>query len=319
LNGIAVQRVNQRPRLSDSSQTKILQLATNTKHSNIKPSENTMSNADPFAASSMNSYASNSMGGYGSQYPQGYYQPVESFDYGRVFSAPFKSPNWVMNVLWCVGCVVLSSVVVGTLVLFGYVAEVAVARTGGRKENWPDFDINRLSDYLLRGLWPFLWNLIWTFILMIVGGIPMLITVALASALGNNDQVVPAILVGVVGGVISLVIYWACLVMMMASMMHSALGNDFMKGADTRWIGLFFSRMSGVCLVAALVIGLASVPLSLLGLLFCFVGIFVVQAYLYLVFADATAQIHDIFVSRGGPPAFEPMLGDDGIVEAQIV
>ena len=102
--------------LNDLSQTKILQLATNTKHSNIKPSENTMSNADPFAASSMNSYASNSMGGYGSQYPQGYYQPIQSFDYGRVFTAPFKSPNWVMNVLWSVGCVVLSSVVVGTLV-----------------------------------------------------------------------------------------------------------------------------------------------------------------------------------------------------------
>jgi hypothetical protein len=267
----------------------------------------------------MNSYASSSMGGYGSQYPQGYYQPIQSFDYGRVFTAPFKSPNWAMNILWSVGCVVLSSVVVGTLVLFGYVAEVAVARTGGRKDNWPDFDINRLSDYLMRGLWPFLWNLIWTFIMMIVGGIPMLITIGLASGLGNNEQVVPAVLVSVVGGAITLVIYWACLVMMMASMMHSALGNDFMKGADTRWIGLFFSKMSGVCVLAALVIGLASVPLSLLGFLFCFVGIFVVQAYLYLVFADATAQIHDIFVSRGGPPAFEPMLGDDGIIDAQIV
>lgn len=278
-----------------------------------------MSNVDPFAASSMNSYASNTLGGYGTQYPSGYDQPIASFDYGRVFTAPFKSPNWGMNILWSIGCVILSSVIVGTLVLFGYMAEVATARTGGRKDNWPDFDINRLSDYLLRGLWPFLWNLIWTFVLMIVGGIPMMITIGLASALGNNDQTIPAVLVGIVGGLITVAIYFVCIVMMMASMLHSALGNDFMKGADTRWIGLFVSKMAGVCILAGLVIGLASIPLSLLGLLFCFVGIFVVQAYLYLVFADATAQIHDIFVSRGGPPAFEPISGNDGIIDAQIV
>lgn len=278
-----------------------------------------MSNPDPFAASPMNSYASSSIAGYGSQYPEGFHQPIDSFDYGRVFSAPFKSPNWVMNLLWSLGCVVLSSIVVGTLVLFGYMAEVAAARSGGRKDNWPDFDINKLSDYLLRGLWPFLWNLIWTFVMVFVGGVPLLITVAIASALGNNDQVVSAVLVSVVGGLITAAVYFACLVMMMASMMKSALGNDFMQGADTRWIGLFVSKMSGVCILVGLVLGLASLPLSLLGLLFCFVGIFVVQAYLYLVMADAIAQIHDIFISRGGPPAMEPTVAYDDVINAQIV
>ena len=230
-----------------------------------------------------------------------------------------KSPNWAMNLLWSIGCVVLSTVVVGTLVLFGYMSEVAVSRTGGRKDNWPDFDINRLSDYLLRGLWPFLWNLIWTMVMMVVGGVPLVITALLASMLGNNDQPIPAVLVAVVGGLITVGVYFFCLILMMGSMLNSALGNDFMKGADMRWIGLFASKVGGTCVLIGLALGLATIPISLIGFLFCFVGIFVAQAYIYLISADAAAQIHDIFVSRGWPSAFDPNSLGDGVVDAQIV
>ncbi len=49
-------------------------------------------------------------------------------------------------------------------------------------------DINRIVDYLLRGLWPFLWNLIWTIPMMILVGVPAVATAGIANVLAENQQ-----------------------------------------------------------------------------------------------------------------------------------
>jgi Protein of unknown function (DUF4013) len=261
-----------------------------------------MSQINPYSTTSQ---SMNAIVNPTTHYPPGYNELVKSFDYGRMFSAPFQSSNWIVNLLWATACVLLSLIVVGPIVLYGYSAEVAVARTGGRSKDWPDFDLNRISDYLMRGLWPFLWSLIGTFVTWLVIGIPAAIVLSVCSFLTQNEQTVPAVIVGAVGGLVVVFLYLLVLLVMTGSMIHSALGNDFLKG--------------GTVLIVGIVTILAAIPLSFLGLLFCLVGMFVVQAYLNLILADAVAQFHDMLVYRGGRPAWTVEEPYDGIVDAQVL
>jgi len=94
----------------------------------------------------------------------------------------------MMNMLWVFIGAIFSSMVVGSLVIFGYIAEVAEARSGGKSEDWPDFTIDRLSDYIMRGLWPFLWYLIWSVPMALLVGGPTVITMGLSNVLGKTNK-----------------------------------------------------------------------------------------------------------------------------------
>ncbi|MEQ1828726.1 MAG: DUF4013 domain-containing protein [Pirellula sp.] len=212
-----------------------------------------------------------------------------------------------------------SIIVVGNLVANGYLAEVAKARSGGKSEEWPDFDINRLTDYLLRGLWPFLWNMIWTIPMMILIGVPVLTTVGIGNMLAENQQQTSAIIVAIVGGATAIVLAAACMLAMSASMMHSALGNDFMKGADLGWISSYVSKMGLTTIMVAIVFWLLSMVYVTLGTLAFCVGLLLAYPMIFLTMADMVAQLHDIFVSRGGKPAFDVQESTNEIVEARVV
>jgi len=274
-----------------------------------------MSQFDPFTAPTLSSIRRQGQ----SAYPNGYNQPIQSFDFQRMLYAPFKSPNWMLNMLWMFGCAVLSSVVVGSLVGFGYIAEVAESRSGGKSEDWPDFNIDRLNDYIMRGLWPFLWNLIWAVPMALLVGGPTVITIWISNVLWGNQQEVSATIVGVTGGAIALAACIFCMIFMAASLMSSALGNDFMKGADIPWILSYVKKMGATTLFVGFVLTLISSLLNFLGLLACCVGILAVVPFTYLMYADVLAQLHDIFVSRGGTPAFGSLHADEEIVEAQVL
>ncbi len=252
-------------------------------------------------------------------YPDGYYQPVRTFDLSRMLTAPFKSPNWLMNLLWMFVCQLASVIVVGNLVLFGYLAEVAESRSGGRSENWPDFNPDRFSDYLMRGLWPFLWSLIWTIPFFVLVGIPLGATVGISSLLANNNNEVPGVIVMITGGLVSMVLYCFALLAMMASMMHSGLGNDFQKGADFRWIMSYVSIMGLTTIWVGIVFLLVAMVVNILGLIFFCVGILASTPLLNLMAADLCSQLHDIFVSRGGASAFESPKRDLEVIEAKVV
>ena len=274
---------------------------------------------DPFAAPiAETTYGMQPQGGQ-SMYPEGYYRPITSFDLGRMLAAPFKSPNWPMNLLWMFVCQLASVIFVGSLVMLGYQAEVAESRSGGRSEHWPDFNPDRFSDYMMRGLWPFLWSMIWSIPLIFLIGIPAFTTIFLSRVLLQNNNDVSGVIVIITGSVVSVSVYFFAMVAMLASVMHAGLGNDFQKGADIKWIGSYISKMGRTTIWVGIVFVLVSLVAYAVGLLLFCVGFIVATPYINLVVADLYAQLHDIFVSRGGVSAFETPQIDEDIIEAQVI
>ena len=274
---------------------------------------------DPFAAPNTQATSGLPYSGSEQSYPDGYNRPIQSFDFMRMLRAPFQSPNWVMNLVWMFVCQIAGIIVVGSLVLLGYQAEVAEARSGGRSENWPDFNPDRFTDYLMRGLWPFLWSLIWTIPLMILIGIPVIATFVLSNVLMQGGNDVSGVIVIVTGAIVSIGSYCFAMLVMVASIMHSALGNDFQKGADIGWIRSYVSKMGATTIWTGIVYILVGNIMGWLGMLCFCVGVLAVGPILNLMAADLLSQWHDIFVSRGGVPAFAVDQADIDIIEAQVI
>ncbi len=75
-------------------------------------------------------------------------------DMGRAMTWMFKSPNWIVNLFWMFLCGLLGTVIIGSLVAFGYQFEIIQRRSYGRTDEVPDFDSGRFADYLIRGRGP---------------------------------------------------------------------------------------------------------------------------------------------------------------------
>src|SRR5690606_25574959 len=77
--------------------------------------------------------------------------------YGEMFGFAFTNPNWAMNLLWGSACLLIAYFIpiLPQLVLSGYLWEVLEKRHRRETDSYPDFDINRFSDYLTRSIWPF--------------------------------------------------------------------------------------------------------------------------------------------------------------------
>ena len=278
-----------------------------------------MSTYDPFAAPNSKTLLGIENGGTLNHYSDGFFRPVQSFDFWRMVSAPFKSPNWAMNLLWMFVCELGAIVVIGRVVAFGYMAEVAEARSGGKSESWPDFVPERFNEYLMRGLWPFIWSVIWSIPMVLIVWVPGFLTISLANLLSQNGSQAPGAIVAIVGGAACVFVMLCFALAMLASMVHSALGNDFMKGADLKWVWSYLSKVGSTTAVACFLYGLVGMAASVAGFMFFCVGIFLVSPLMSLLAADLFAQLHDIFVYRGGVPAFAvPELGEE-IIEAQLV
>jgi hypothetical protein len=274
---------------------------------------------DPFVAPNTNTTGGLPYSGVVQSYPDGYNRPIQSFDFMRMLRAPFQSPNWVMNLVWMFVCQIAGIIVVGSLVLIGYQAEVAEARSGGRRENWPDFNPDRFTEYLMRGLWPFLWSLIWTIPLMFVIGVPVIVTFMLSSVLIQSGNDVSGLIVIVTGSLVSMAAYCFAMLVMAASMMHSTLGNDFAKGADFVWIRSYVSKMGVTTIWTGIVYILVGNIMGWLGILCFCVGVLAVGPILNLMAADLLSQLHDIFVFRGGVSAFGADQAETDIIEAQVI
>jgi hypothetical protein len=222
----------------------------------------------------------------------------------------------MVNLVWMFLCELLAVLFIGNIIYLGYAGEVAIARSGGRDKRWPDFNLDRFSEYFMRGLWPTLWQFIGSFVAAIVIGVPILITVLTVVALGNNQQSTAAIMVGIAGGVVCLTLMFAFAVAMQAVTISSVMSNDFMRGADLNFVRTYTVNMFLQTLLACLMIFVIMIGYSIVGMLLCGLGLILVGPMLRLVMCDLLAQMHDIHLSKGGPSAIvEPV----GIIDAQVI
>lgn len=233
----------------------------------------------------------------------------------RAIKSIFNGPNWTSNLLWLTIAALLQSFVVGSIFLFGYGASLLNARAGLPDRNSPDIDSNRLSDYFMQGLWPFLVYLVASMVVSIIVMVPFailfVILIVVSSLMGDASGLVMMLLMFPLIFAVSL----AMMVLLGPIVIRAMLCQDFQKSFDIGWCISFIKLTYREMLGSTLLFMLMGTGIYLAGFAMLCVGIFPAIGLLTGAMMHLLAQWYELFLSRGGEPVAPPEL----VVDASVV
>lgn len=227
----------------------------------------------------------------------------QSLDCWESFRFLTENPKWAINILILAACQTVP--VAGQIATLGYQFEVAEALLRpNRPEGYPDFDFNKLLEYLLRGLWPFLAGLIVSLLLLIPLTILTVISIFAFMAIGLEQmdsavgQTALSVMVCLFVGTIS-----AGNIVMTAIMLRAGYCQELMPSFDMRFTIRFIRLTWREIIVAIMFLTIVFAPLMLLGLVLFVIGFNIVCGLMVPVQAHLLDyQLYSIYLARGGEP-----------------
>jgi hypothetical protein len=205
-----------------------------------------------------------------------------------------KKPNGWTNLLLLTVCMLIP--VVGPLVMLGYRSEVAerLVRDPDNLRRHPDFSFDRFMELLTRGLWPFLISLIASLVLLPVAMVAIFGSIAVGAA-ANAPAV--GVILGMLGYLVIALVGSALIVPMV---FHAELANRFDLGGGFRFAVSFLKLVGGKAVVTYLVYCALTIPLVLVGLLACFVGVYPASVVAMMAGQHLMVQLYLDYLDRGG-------------------
>lgn len=239
--------------------------------------------------------------------------------YEHAFKYYVNRPGGWNNLLLVGVCSLIP--VVGNIVMLGYMAEVAerLLRDPEMKD-YPDFSFDRFAEYLKRGLWPFLVQLIvgtaLGVVIAIVGGIPLAIASAIDLAVLG---IIAFAVVELIGVIVAGLIVWP-------GTLQAQLANKFDVDGLKAFVPSFWKVLGIKAYLSLVVFWLIAVGITLVGLMLCVVGVIPASALVHMATQHLLVQHYRMYLDAGGapieekstprklkkPPEPDPMSPDDG-------
>ena len=232
-------------------------------------------------------------------------------EYVKPFTYFVGATGGFVNLLLCGICNLIP--VVGNIVLLGYRAEVSEELLRDKRtRRHPEFDFGRFGDYLSRGVWPYVYNLIigLTAVGVVIGGLA-LVGVALAGAGPPKDPtlVVVAFAIGYLVIITTMLLLVAFVLWPME--LHAQITRRFAPVEAFGFAVRFQRKVWGQTLVSLIVFVVLSSVLNLLGLLACYVGLFLTMVLQFMAQQHLMTQLYRLYLDEGGDPLQGPDDFDD--------
>jgi hypothetical protein len=222
--------------------------------------------------------------------------------YMRSLQFIMERKNWMTNVL--LGGVCMLVPIVGPIVFSGYLFEVidALLRDPEHKD-YPDFDFNRLTEYLSRGIWPFLMQLV----LGLIIAVPLVLiffvlicagAVIAASTKSEGIMVVMqllAYLLILVASILSILVT-------LPAELQAGLGREFNFSGVLAFVKDFNKRVFKEMLLAVLFLVAIAVVAEFVGMAVFCVGIYFTIAVVVMAQRHLQFQLYQLYLERGGTP-----------------
>jgi hypothetical protein len=230
---------------------------------------------------------------------------LAQMEYLRSFQYIFENPNWLMNLLWSFLCQLAGQVIpiLPAMVFMGYQFEAVEELHASRGARYPDFDVNRLMDYLSRGIWPVLVLLMFAFGFVIVFLGVLVGTMVCTGAMGaaGGDDAAPVLVpVGLaLGSILGLVVVVALAIYSTPMILRAGLAQDLGAAFDFAWVSDFARKMWVETVLSALFLTVSVVALVLLT---CGLAGIVLGPMMPFVSTHLYYQLYSIYLSRGGTP-----------------
>lgn len=226
--------------------------------------------------------------------------------FGRSIAFVFENPNWLVNLLVVVACTLAGGVIpiLPGMVLLGYQFEMIEALLARPNQTYPDFKFDRIMQYLMRGLYPLLVAIVAGLIavpaLLIVLGIPVVISAAAIANVGDRAQAILLVILIPIGVVYVFAIIFLLNLVMVPMIIRAGLAQDFGSAFNFEFIKDFASRMWKDMLYAGAFLVFAALAAELIGLVIFCVGILFTMAVVQLAQTHLGMQIYRLYLLRGG-------------------
>jgi hypothetical protein len=225
--------------------------------------------------------------------------------------------NWVMNLIYGGLCLIVAGFipVLPQMVLEGWLFEVIDSlHRDPEHQEYADFDFNRFSKYLGRGVWPVLLKFLVG--LVIVMPIVLLCFVIMFGLLMAFNGSVPALIAGVLtilvlalaAGLLEAVIVWP-------ATLYVGLSGEFNISAIAAFVKDFVKRVKKELFLSILFFLGTGFVVETLGSCAFLVGVYFAMAAVLMAQHHLMFQLYELYLERGGEPIpskseYEPR-GDD--------
>ncbi|MFO0934992.1 MAG: DUF4013 domain-containing protein [Gemmataceae bacterium] len=228
-------------------------------------------------------------------------------EYLRPYQLPFKEKSWVTTILFL--AIVILIPIVGVMVVLGYRSQLLDRwLKDGDDQRQKPFDFNNFGDYLQRGIWPFLYQLL---IGLAIGMLAVFIYAAfIAVAIASNNRAI--VFVAFIFYIIS-IFALQVIVKFVAwpFTLHGQITKGFDLGAAYRFSKDFYSRIGLVNLIGiSICVMVLDVLVVLVGMMLLCVGIYAAAALVMLAENHFLWQLYRKYLAQGGQPIVVPEPND---------
>jgi len=234
-------------------------------------------------------------------------------EYFAAFNYFFEHPEWGNSLL--MGSVCMLIPILNAIVLAGYRYEIVEMKLRFPDQLYPKFDFARLSQYITRGIWAFLIDMIAQMVLVV----PFLVVfygsmIGIGIAVASNERV-GLIVAAIVVPLVMLFLMTVSLLLSTAMVplyLRAGLAQDFGQAFNLRWIKDFLAKVGVQTLLFTLFLMVTGAILGIIGYAACFIGLLPVIFLLAgPVVAHAHYQLYRFYLARGGEPIpLKPLLSE---------
>ena len=223
--------------------------------------------------------------------------PMMKIDFGASFGDIFTTRDKWMSILLLSVCMLIP--IVGQIVIYGYLfRRFARLRIGKAAD---DFNFDHFVEYLTLGAWPFLSAVVASLALTPVAMLAFLPMMTLPMMDPESNV---ALFVGMIA--LASFLYFVAIMLMviltMPIMLRSGLKVDFAAGFSWSFIRDFLRRVGWSLTGWYLLLMLISFPLTLVGMLALYVGLYVAATWTSFASLHLLFQHYDLYLDRGGEP-----------------
>jgi hypothetical protein len=226
--------------------------------------------------------------------------PGVSMRYMEAIRFPFQGPHAWTNILM-LGVAQLVPIV-GPIVLLGFVYDTLEALFRQKRTYAPPFDFDRLGDYLMRGIWVFLVQMIVSFVIAVPGTVLIMGgQIGGMVLLEQGEELAP---LGIVVMGLGYLAHFGLMMLMGFFMtplsIRVGLVQDFGKSFDFAWYRSFLGKTWVEMLVVTLLGAFLGTAYAFVGFAFFCIGIYFTMAILIVTSMHLQFQLYLLFLARGG-------------------
>jgi hypothetical protein len=224
--------------------------------------------------------------------------------YFAALNSFFEHPDWGNTLLLGSLCMLIP--VINNMIMFGYRYEIVEMKVRFPDQLYPKFDFNRFSQYLTRGIWPFLIDFAIQFVINIPLQISVWIMIGLGNLAGNSESRV-LVVVMAIGIPLFILLFIVLLiglqVLLIPVTLRAGLSQDFGQALKFPWIKDFLIKVGYQALLFNLFMLAIGSVLFIAGYLACCVGVIPVVFFLMgPVMAHYQGQLYRMYLAKGGEP-----------------